>query len=97
MRDIARAKTTFIQKKSCGACWGNTVAELQSEAEERPICGLQMVQPCCAQVRKSCWTWADRTGQRSQQLQEPPIHFTLANKGRRRCWIKAYEGSIIFF
>ena len=34
--------------------WKNTVTEYQSEAEERPICGLQTTQPCCAQVRKSC-------------------------------------------
>ena len=26
------------------------MTELQSEVEERPICGLQMTQPCCAQV-----------------------------------------------
>ena len=33
----------------------------QSEAEERPICGLQTTQPCCAQVRKSCWACSKRT------------------------------------
>ena len=27
------------------------MTELQSEAEERPICGLQMTQHCCVQVR----------------------------------------------
>ena len=34
---------------------------LQSEAEKRPICGLQTTQPCCAQVRKSCWAYSKRS------------------------------------
>ena len=28
---------------------------LQSEAENTPICGVPMTQPCCAHVTTSCW------------------------------------------
>ena len=46
-----------------------------------PICGLQTTQPCCAQVRKSCWAYSKRSKKRAC-----PKTFCLTHKRQRSWW-----------